>query len=286
MEHSEERSQYDRWGLDAESSRGLELARIPDTGMCWWCGEQEATTAEHKYKVTDLRRMAEVTTEGHPDPSTLYRNGATFSRTLKTINRGTAVQWSKSLCKGCNGGRDHAMDSAYEIYSDIIWNNQDRLDADCTQKIDWRNLYGRRWREESRNLARYFAKQFGCMLAQQSLPAPKDAINFLNGASSPGTIHFTIVRDIGRRELRRIAREEGFDARGYWLPRTEGVLSPDKTFLVYADYEAYIGFIGVCVEYGVVRRKQFFKRRVCRIEDVACNDPIDIRRMVAQAVEK
>lgn len=285
MEHPESRKQYDRWGLDLVSSQGLEPARVPDNGLCWWCGEQEATTAEHKYKATDLRRMAQKTAEGHPDPSTLYRSGATFSGELKTISRGTAVQWSKSLCKDCNGGRDHRMDAAYDVYSDFIWNNQGNLEPDCVQKIDWRSLYGREWRVESRNLARYFAKQFGCMLAQQSLPIPKDTIRFLDGADSSGRMSFTIVRDAGRRELHRIAREDGLDARGYWLPPAEGILSPDKTTLAYADYEAYIGFIGVSVEYGVIRKSPFFKRRVYRIKDVVCKDPLEIRCMATQASE-
>jgi len=118
------RLQADRWGLDLESSERLANARVTDDGLCWWCKQRPATTAEHKYKPTDLRRMADLTDGGRPDPRSLYRSGATFSGELKTLARGTAVRWSKSMCKTCNGGRDRHMDAAYEVFSDYVWNHQ------------------------------------------------------------------------------------------------------------------------------------------------------------------
>lgn len=269
----------DRWGLDLESSQQLAAARVPSDGLCWWCRRRPATSAEHKYKATDLRRMADLSDQGHPDPASLYRSGATFSGELRTIARGTAVQWSKSMCKTCNGSRDRHMDRAYEVYSDYVWNHQDLLAA--ARDIDWRTLYGTDWTTAVPNLGRYYAKQVGCLLSQQSLPVPQSLIEFLDGDERAQNFSFTVVRDRGRRTMHRLSRLQRLDARGYWLPPALATLTADGTRVATFSHQPYIGFIGVTIDYSLgLERPSFFADASAPIVQVTAANPWTVRAMM------
>jgi hypothetical protein len=274
------RLQADRWGLDLESSERLANARVTGDGLCWWCKQRPATTAEHKYKATDLRRMADLTDGGRPDPRSLYRSGATFSGELKTLARGTAVRWSKSMCKTCNGGRDRHMDAAYEVFSDYVWNHQKQLSTART--FNWQTLYGSDWTRTVRNLGRYYAKQVGCLLAQQSLPVPQTLIAFLDGAETAENFVFTVVRDRGRRTMHRLSRLQGIDARGYWLPPSQAKLTADGSQVAAFSFQPYIGFIGVTIDYeDGLNGPSFFERNPSPIVQVTGASPWKIRAMMA-----
>lgn len=222
---SADRSKTDRWGLDLRSSQSLAAARVPQNGLCWWCRARPANSAEHKYKATDLRRMAELDSRGKPEPRSLYRDGSTYSGELRSLARGTAIQWSKSMCKDCNGGRDRHMDAAYDTFSTHVWTKQDELAKAAT--LDWGKLFGTDWQAEARNIARYYAKQVGCLFTQQSLPVPDGIIRFMDGEDRADDFAFTLVRDPGRRALHNHAVRHNIDARGYWLPPSSASLTPD-----------------------------------------------------------
>lgn len=271
------------WGLDAESSRQLAKARVPDDGMCWWCKKRPATTAEHKYKATDLRRMASLTENGHPDPRSLYRSGAQFTGELKTLARGPAVQWAKSMCKACNGGRDRHMDAAYEAYSDYVWNEQDALAR--ARAVDWPTIYGANWPTAVRDLGRYYAKQVGCLLAQQSLPVPPSLVDFMDGAANAEDFVFAVIRDRGRRSAHRMAKLRGIDARAYWLPPAPATLTADCSRVASFSYQAYIGFIAVNVDYAQgLQHPSFFELNPSPILQVTGVSPWRVRATMALAV--
>lgn len=107
------------------------------SGICWWCQTQPATTREHKYKVTDLRRMALV--DGVVDPPSLFRGGESYEGGLRSIKKGSAIQWSKNMCKACNGGRDRDFDAAYELFSEYVWEHQEDLLRART--LRWPDIY-------------------------------------------------------------------------------------------------------------------------------------------------
>ena len=278
-----DRAAYDRWGLDMESSKALDRYRVPDTGLCWWCREQSASTAEHRFKATDLRQMADVTSSCHPDPSSIFHVGSLYNGVLKTVKKGNAVRWSKSLCKDCNGGRDHKMDASYERYSDYVWTHQNELAT--ARVIDWKVLYGVEWRVWVVDLARYFAKQLGCLLSQQSLPITDEIIEFMDGKKEVRCLSFEILRDSGRLEAHRMAVERGQDCRGIWMPQAYGWPSRAGDRIEIMGCETYIGFVGMRVEYDAnKRRSSIFSARRYKIEDVTCVEPHEVRKMISAEI--
>lgn len=273
------RSKLDRWGLELESSRVLESARVRDDGLCWWCKARPATTAEHKFKATDLRRMADRDERGVADPATLWKGGGTYVGELKSLGRGTAVQWSKSMCKTCNGGRDRHMDAAYEAFSDFIWHNQDRLEK--MRALDWREVFPDDWQAAARDVARYYAKQVGCMFAQQRLPVPAGLINFMDGAPSANEFVFALVRDRGRLAAQRTGKRHGLDARGYWLPPARVSLTPDGTAVAAFSHQSYIGFIGANIDHAPgLYHPSFFDTERASLVTVSGASPWVVRYMV------
>lgn len=272
----ERRLQLDPWGLDLESSRLLDKARIIDDGLCWWCRQRPATTGEHKFKATDLRRMADPDAEGRPDPGSLWKGGGTFSGELRTLKRGTAVQWKKSMCKACNGGRDRDMDEAYDVFSEHLWTHQDELGI--SQSLDWRQLFGDPWQPRARDVARFYAKQVGCMFSQQRLPVPPELIAFLDGADTAPNFVFTLVRDRGRMALHRQALRDDIDARGYWLPPSQLSLTPDGRSLVTFSHQPYIGFIGVSIDQAPnLEHPSFFDVEQAPLVTVTGANPLLVR---------
>ena len=150
--------------------------------------------------------MADPGADGRPDPSSLWKGGGTYNGELRTLKRGSAVQWRKSMCKACNGGRDRNMDEYYDVFSEYVWTHQDELAV--ASSLDWRKLFGDLWRRRARDVARFYAKQVGCIFAQQRLPVAQELIDFLDGADAPADFTFTLVRDRGRLALHRQAQEQ------------------------------------------------------------------------------
>lgn len=247
------------------------------SGICWWCGLRPATTREHKYKVTDLRRMALA--DGEVDPSNLFRNGASYKGDLTSIKKGSSVQWSKNMCKACNGGRDREFDTAYELFSDYVWEHQD--DLLHAHVLRWPKIYPENWQHESRNLARYLGKQLGCMLATQCLPVPPSLIRFLDGGDSCPDVSFRIYRDMTKVSLHRLAQELGEDTRGYWMPSGQAFCDPETKALSGCDFGYVIGHTGFAAAWRNGHRgsPSFFRHRWTRI--AVTGDYIDPNQFTA-----
>src|SRR3954452_19614094 len=150
----------------------LDRFRLPANDRCWWCGDA-ATTREHKYKRSDLKRMA-LTEAGIVDAGQLFKGSDAYTGVLKSINKGSAVQWGKSMCARCNGARSQPFDLAYEKLSDYLWQHHDNLSHQST--LDLKRVFGPAWRVEARDAARYLAKQMACALTDQRLPLPDKLI--------------------------------------------------------------------------------------------------------------
>jgi len=263
------------------SDPSLDGLRTMPSGICWWCGERPATTREHKYKQTDLRRMA--LTDGRADPSNVYRRGESYSGVLKSIARGSAIQWSKNMCKACNGGRDRHFDAAYELFSQYVWDHQDELLK--ARFLRWPRIYDDGWQRRATNVARYLGKQFGCMLATQCLPVPQSLIRFLDGADACPDISFRVYRDLTKVSLHEHAKTHGDDLRGYWLPQASGLRDPEAGALTGCNFGFVIGHIGLSASWraGHCEAGAFFRHRWTRI--VNTGEYVDLDQFAAQSLK-
>jgi hypothetical protein len=155
----------------------LDKFRLPPSDRCWWCGDL-ATTEEHRIKHSTLRRVAR-NQDGNTQPANVFKKSSDFEGLLHSIKKGSQVRWRKNLCANCNNAKSQLLDRSYDIFEAFLVAHID--DMTHWAWLDWRNVYGDAWEREARNLARYFAKQMGCMLASQQLPVPQELVAFLDG---------------------------------------------------------------------------------------------------------
>lgn len=215
----------------------LDRYRIPDDGKCWWCGAP-ATTAEHKYKARDLRRV-----QGASIEDGVYRSAEQgFNGVLQSLRKGSAIRWSVSLCADCNNARSQPFDRAYDRFVDYLADHWEELMT--ARRINWRDIYGHDWRPGAIALSRYLAKQFGCMMKTEKLPVPDDARTFLDGGS-PGDLTIKIAVDdelLNARE--RLMKVHGSDD---WLKTFIGLPGTsayhDGSSLTGAGYLLRLGYV-------------------------------------------
>ena len=179
-------------------------------------------------------------------PDNIFKKSSDFEGELRSIKRGAQVRWRKNLCAKCNNTKSQPFDRAYDRFEAYLIEHMD--DMMRWEHLDWSEVYGDRWAEESRNLARYFGKQMGCMMATQRLPVPRELIDFLDGAArSPSTcfmLHINWKSGDMHKRMRRLGDEDGLstfvgllDAVAY---QTEGSFSG----ITYGFHIGYLCFIG------------------------------------------
>ncbi|MBS5237545.1 MAG: hypothetical protein KHY75_12855 [Enterococcus faecium] len=221
----------------------LDIYRVPNLGACWWCGNK-ATTGEHKIKQTDLRRLAYR--KGSDQQDDIYRFGESFSGILRSLKKGNTVRWGKNLCANCNNARSQPFDEAYVKFMDFYIQNFNLLYS--YKILDWSWVYGRDWQQGAANLARYFAKQFGCMMATEDLPVPQDIINFANGDLRCPSAQFAIWRDhriIKAHKTFRKSKDPVLkDAMSYFIGLPETMAGGEGGILKFSQYQCRVGYLG------------------------------------------
>lgn len=225
----------------------LDRFKIDYEGKCWWCGNV-ADSAEHKYKHSDLRRLAAP--EG--DPRSVYKVGQKFTGSLRSLRKGREVRWSQNLCARCNNAISQPFDLAYDRFVEYLLLKASKLHSRLG--IDWEDVFGDSWREDVTNLSRYFVKQLGCMLATQSMPVPQDAIDFLNGAPHVGPLAVLVYRDWRFIHLYKALKKEDPDDDSLLnfigLPENQVYTTPDnRNRLAGADFSQRIGYILMTVQW-------------------------------------
>lgn len=261
--------------LPAESNRDLDGLRSASSSMCWWCQTNPATTREHKHKATDLRHLAAE--DGAVQPSNLYRGGPGFNGYLRSLAKGSAVQWGKVMCKVCNGGRDRRFDEAYEIFADYIRGHE--ADLRPARSLGWWSVYGSAWREPAEDVARYYGKQLGCCLATQHLPVPDSLRAFLDGGSCAAELGFELHRSRVHAVFYDRGARENFETCGLWIKPVMVHTTRDGKHLVGADYAYGIGFITATARWrvGGQRIPHFFARRLAPLPMVLEPDSPPLR---------
>lgn len=177
---------------------------MPASDLCWWCGDL-ATTEEHRIKATTLRRVATLD-DGTIMPINVHKKSSDFDGPLRSLNKGTQIRWRKNLCANCNNAKSQPFDRAYDRFETFLVEHFEEM---CDwEQLDWRAVYGTVWNEPARNLARYFGKQLGCMLASHQLPVPKELIEFLDGSERCPSVHFLLCVNPRAAEAHRTMRKE------------------------------------------------------------------------------
>ncbi len=219
----------------------LDRFRHAPDGRCWWCGGV-ATTREHKFKHSDLRRVA--TRDGARDLKALFKMSDFHQGSLRTLKRGDEVQWGLNLCAPCNNARSQPFDLAYDRFVAYLRANGDTLWR--WTSLDWAAVYGQEWSDGATSLARYFVKQFGCMMATQRLQVPQDAVAFLDGSARCPSLCIDIWRDHRpiklHRRMSRTGDQEGM-LNFIGLPAT--LAYTDGSRLTGADYQCRLAYM-VC----------------------------------------
>lgn len=178
----------------------LDPFRVPDTGLCWWCGNL-ADSMEHKFKRSDLKRVAGPTGQAR----NVFKSSGDYKKTLHSLDKGPQVKWTKNLCQTCNNQVSQPFDRAYDEFVAYMLDNLETLHQ--REGIDWTDVYGAGWWQKTHYLSCYLVKQFGCKLATARLPVPEDVIDFLNGAPHVGSILVLLSRDWRAIKLHKLMLE-------------------------------------------------------------------------------
>jgi hypothetical protein len=224
----------------------VEHLLLPPTGTCWWCQERPATTGEHKFKAADLTRML---AESGP---LIWGDGDGAMREIKgksgiKRDRYRVIKFPKSLCAPCNNDRSQPFDRAYDTYSSYLGSHQLRAKSG----VDFEGIFGTDWRTPLLNLARYYAKHFGCRMVNTGLPVPRSLRDFLDGATNMPDAHMALITtDTVHQRF-----EDGMSI-------SPDFAEADKTASHFERYvlAAYVGSVGVRYEWRRegAERSQFF----------------------------
>lgn len=228
-------------GSKNTSDNPLEPYQIANSGRCWWCGDV-ATTSEHKFKHSDLRRVAGESKHA----SNVYKFSETYNGLLRSLNKGSQVRWGKNLCAQCNNATSQPFDRAYDRFVEYLLDSFEVLYQ--RRGVDWTDIFGDEWQQGVHDLSRYLVKQFCCMMATKNLAVPSEAIEFLNGSHHEGPVNVLIWRDWKFIHLLRNADKYQLPSDVfqdfYGLPPTKAYIDPeDETELTGADYCLRIGYV-------------------------------------------
>lgn len=250
-----------------EPDPALDGFRIPGTNHCWWCGDV-ATTEEHRIKASTLRRVARAE-DGTAEPSNVFKMSSDYQRSLQTLKKGPQVRWRRNMCASCNNSRSQAFDRSYDVFEAFLVARFDVMAS--WSRLDWKDVYGKDWRSGSKDLARYFAKQLGCMLATYDLPIPDDIRQFLNGAARCPSVCFELAINPG---VAKFMRSEGA---GTDMSTFVGLLEAPayRTGESFSgmDYGYYIGYLNFLVQWRESRTfSSWFDHRTCRLSRLTAEE--------------
>lgn len=159
--------------------------------VCWWCKKRAADSKEHKFKASDLRRAM---FKGDPEAIVWMDDKGTRRdvRGRKAINRDRhkVLKFEPSLCKKCNNEHSQSFDLAYDQFAEYIATNPGIHDRGY---VSFSDIFGRKWRSEMLNVARYFIKHFGCRMVSDGVPVPESMVTFLNGATEMDDVRLNLV---------------------------------------------------------------------------------------------
>lgn len=212
-------------------------------GECWWCGSV-ADSLEHRHKRTDLLRLW----VGDEGPVWGGGDEGKMEAIRGPNSRSSAVRFGRVLCQRCNNDQSQPFDLAYDRFSEALVGGMDHWWTETG--VDLEAIYGDSWRIDAANLARYYVKNFGCLLADQGIRPPAPMRAFLNGAAAMVDVGLYLVKSeshyIGHRDyLRRFGPNASL-----WRPPDLAWASPNKGRVTGYEGSTLIGYVGVMMRWN------------------------------------
>lgn len=153
------------------------MKKVDYKGLCWWCGKV-ADSREHKYKRTDLIR--EFGGGQYKNQGGMLR--VTNERDCKVEGpKAKDLKFNKNICSECNNSKSQEFDRAYDRFIGFIKTNENAIIK--TRSFELSSIFGNNWREEVKNVKRYYIKHMCCRLADGKIHIHSAIINYLNGSS-------------------------------------------------------------------------------------------------------
>ena len=215
---------------------------MPASALCWWCGAP-ATTHEHRFKHSTLRRVAGTAAPGKNPALNVYKGGDAYQGTLNSLKKGPQVTWPTNMCGNCNNVRSKPFDQAYDVVEEYLIRHADTLTR--AKALRWDDVYGGAWQGEAAHLGRYFGKQAACMLATQRLPLPGELRDFLDGAADCPSVRFSLSKNWKAANMhRRLVRKgtpEGMSSM-VGVDRAPAYADASRGFYGF-DYSYYVGYV-------------------------------------------
>lgn len=142
---------------------------------CWWC-DSPATTKEHKFKKTDVKRLFRSDFEGKGRPSIL-RGSKLF--TVQGPNSDEIKYERPNLCARCNNERSQPFDRAYDsALENLLSNPAQLLEED---HIDFAKVFPQQDATRGKLMfLRYIAKHACCRFANAGIRISSPLIDFLD----------------------------------------------------------------------------------------------------------
>lgn len=168
------------------------MVAVEQEMACWICGAP-ADSAEHRFKKSDLTR-AHGKGSYKGDRALVHVSGET-QRMVQGPNAGS-LKYPKSLCQSCNNAASQSWDRAYDKLINWVHANEDAVLHN--RSIDLVKVFGDAFDSASRDLYRYYAKSFGCRLAEVGHKVPQDVKDILGLASSESNfiVTFSVNEDV------------------------------------------------------------------------------------------
>lgn len=210
-------------------------------GVCWWCGST-ADSLEHRHKRTDLLRLWDG------DEGPVWGGGNGETEAIRGPNsKSSAIRFGRVLCQRCNNERSQPFDLAYDVLSDALVAHMDGWWF--SPGISLETIYGDQWPPHAMNLARYYVKNFGCLMADQGIPPQQTMRDFLNGREAMDNVGLFLVKSeshyIGHRDYFRKLGENA----SLFRPPDAVWISPSEGRITGYIGTTLVGYVGVLFQW-------------------------------------
>lgn len=129
---------------------------------CWICGSP-ADSGEHLLKASDLRACFGQVSQNHP----LYYHSSAERNVRKRTVDDDAFKSRALLCSHCNNARTQPFDRAWEQLSQSL---REQPSLRPGQLLKLNKIFKRPPRDVLLDIHLYFAKLFGCRIAENKIP--------------------------------------------------------------------------------------------------------------------
>lgn len=245
--------------METLSGSALDPFKVPPLTVCWWCGNADPLTSEHKFKRADLARMWD------PNDGLLWGSDQE-TQIVRSARKSKQVRFSPSLCAPCNNRRSQPFDRAYQRFSDYVW---ERPSLWRSRWLNMQAVFGESWETDVGNLARYFVKHMGCRMAHERYPVPTSLAEFLDGAATARDVQMVLFKSRPHRDLLRMGIRDGLDTRGLHLSPALGAVSRSRQELSMYSSGLVVNFVGVMYrwEAGNDEVDPFYKYRRAKLHN-------------------